>query len=113
MITVNTTGYNAVSVYGTTGAETMTLRSLSTNDVIELPLCNATISERYGLYIMVYDTNLEFNTADIIDEETHFNILPGKYEYTAAGVVGIFYLRDIEKDNKIYEQENSTKTYQG
>ena len=113
MIVVNTTGNNEVSIYGTTMGLEMRLRSLSTNEVIILPLYNSTISKRFGLYVMVYDSELDLNTAEVYDGETHFNILPGKYEYNIDGSLGIFYLRDTEKDNKIYEQENSTKTYKG
>lgn len=117
MITI-TKHETVVNIYGITTALEMQITSMSTNQSFVIPLYIASSSERFGLYVMVYDPEVELNTGELIEGVTHINAVPGKYIYKVANpggtvVTGIFYIRDEKTEKITYEQTNNSKTYQG
>lgn len=117
MITI-TKNETVVNIYGVTSALEMRLTSMSTNVEFAIPLYIASSSERFGLYVLVFDPEIQMNTGEIIEGVTHINAVPGKYIYKIANpgeeeITGIFYIRDEKIDKITYEQTNESKTYQG
>ncbi len=117
MITI-TENETIVNIYGVTSASEMQLTSMSTNVEFVIPLHNISESERFGLYTLVFDSEIEMNTGEIIEGVTHINAVPGKYIYSVANsdeeeVTGIFYIREEKIEKITYEQINQSKTYQG
>lgn len=111
MITINTDKETIFSLYGVSGAETMVIRSMSTNEVFSVPTSDSSDDSRYGVYTFLYDTKQPLNSGTLSEGVTNFNAIPGKYIYTAGSTKGILYINELKEQDKKYEQTNQTKTY--
>lgn len=102
---------NQISIYGTQGATSMLLARVQDSKLIEVPLADLSLSARYGTFIFVYSPEIDLNTAVLESGKTVYNLIPGKYNYEIDGIKGILNIISEKEQNKVYEQENTTKIY--
>lgn len=114
MINIKNIGENLISLYGTEGAELMLLQNVQDNKIIEVPLVDVSDVPRYGTFIFSYDSECELNSAYIYYGKTYYNLLAGQYNYTIGeDICGILKIESEKEQNKVYEQENTSKVYNG
>ena len=107
----NTKENNQISIYGTQGADLMLLVRVQDSKNIEVPIVDLSLSDRFGTFIFSYSADIPENTCIVESGKTIYNLIPGKYNYNISGIRGILNVISEKEQNKIYEDNNTTKIY--
>lgn len=113
MIIIHNITETTVSIYGAEGWNGMTLTRVQDGKVIDIPLIDLSLNDRFGTFIFKYSDEVELNTAILDGNKTLYNLIPGLYYFEEYGIRGTLKIEGNKNDNKVYEQEtNTSKIYE-